>query len=84
MSFDRSKVLRDAHNQTVHNVSDASDQSDDSTAPTQDMEEQDLIQTAMADATEQWLSRHGKALFALECSKFLAAEKKREANKSRR
>lgn len=36
------------------------------------------------EEVQQWLSKHGKALFALESSKFLTAERRREVLKPRK
>lgn len=41
-------------------------------------EEQDLTEMFVKDEVQHWLAIHGKALFSLECSKFLVAERKRE------
>lgn len=74
-AMDVDKVFRNAANQK-HVVSSASS--------TESMDEDDYTEAAVRDEIQQWLSKHGKALFALESSKFLSAEKRRESIKSRR
>lgn len=55
--------------------------SSDSTSTTEDMQEEQLdagIESLVRDEIQLWLSSHGSKLFALEASKFNAAEAKRK------
>ena len=43
------------------------------------LDEQALIEAVVRDETQSWLALHGSKLFALESSKFMANELKRES-----
>lgn len=66
---------------TIHNVSSASTVEDESMPDaSQEVVEplltQEQMESMINDAVTDWLSIHGPKLFSLECSKFLAREKK--------
>lgn len=69
---DIGRPARDSTNTTKHNVSEEMDTSDT------ESDEQTLLEGAVIDEVQIWLATHGKSLFALECSKFLASERKRQ------
>lgn len=57
-----------------------------STSSTEAMSESDEndYEEEIRDETRMWLAKHGQKLFALECSKWLAANQRRNAIKSHR
>lgn len=59
-------------------MASSSSEEDDSVDPTQDfqMEEDDTREAILRQEYRDWLALNGKALFALEVSKFLAKERK--------
>lgn len=48
------------------------------------MEQEDVAEAVIRDEVQLWLDHHGSKLFALECSKWLAMEKRRTNIASKR
>lgn len=78
----RSRVLRDISKQEQFNAK--SEDSDTLSMDEEGLSEDELMESCIRSEIQDWLSKHGKALFALECTKFLANERKRETAKNKR